>query len=100
MTPYRTPPPDWSNAPPIHATAWTTSHHRARIGVCDCMVQPETPRSLPPYWSWRVSRDNNAVVIFGSAMSLDAAKVACERGAEMLSESGWPNAHTPGGFIA
>ena len=99
MTPYRTPPPDWSNAPPIHATAWTSSHHHARIGRCDAEVRPETPRDLPPYWAWKVTRDNHAVVLSGSAMNRQAAMAACERGAELLSDGGWPSAFAPGGII-
>lgn len=98
MTPYRTPPPEWSNAPPIHAVAWTTSHHRARIGKCEAEIHPEHPRKLPAYWSWKVTRDNH-VTISGSAMSIEAAKVACERAAELLGESGWPTAFARGGVI-
>jgi hypothetical protein len=99
MTPYRSPPPEWSSAAPIHATAWTTSRHHARIGKCEATIHPERRRGVAPYWSWRVSRDSNAVVVFGSAMTLESAKVACERGADLLSESGWPTAWAPGGFI-
>lgn len=98
--PYRSLPSiDWSPAPQT-AVAWMTSHHRARIGVCDAEINPEDGRRLGrPYVRWRVTRDNH-VTLSGTAMTVEAAKAACERAAEMLSESSWPSAFVPGGFIA
>lgn len=99
---YRTAVVVWSSEPSPRNTphvAWMPESFNATIGKCTASITLRTPRGLPTYYRWTVSRGTHVTMV-GSASGIDDAKEACERAAAFISDERWPTAFRAEGYVS